>query len=78
MITVGSVSLDTDMFAAFRGQGATITNIDTVIEMVARNEVDLVAVGRALLVDPAWASKVRDKRMQDLPPFTPETMRSLS
>jgi 2,4-dienoyl-CoA reductase-like NADH-dependent reductase (Old Yellow Enzyme family) len=78
VITVGSVSLDTDMFAAFRGQGAAITSIDKLIEMIARNEVDLVAVGRALLVDPAWATKVRDNRMQELLPFTPEAMRTLS
>jgi 2,4-dienoyl-CoA reductase-like NADH-dependent reductase (Old Yellow Enzyme family) len=78
VITVGSVSLDTDMFAAFRGQGAAITSIDKLIEMIAREEVDLVAVGRALLVDPAWAAKVRDNRMRDLLPFTPESLRSLS
>jgi 2,4-dienoyl-CoA reductase-like NADH-dependent reductase (Old Yellow Enzyme family) len=78
VITVGSVSLDTDMFAAFRGQGAAITGIDELIEMIARDEVDLVAVGRALLVDPAWATKVRENRMQDLLPFTPESMKSLS
>jgi 2,4-dienoyl-CoA reductase-like NADH-dependent reductase (Old Yellow Enzyme family) len=78
VITVGSVSLDTDMFAAFRGQGAAITSIDKLIEMIARGEVDLVAVGRALLVDPAWAAKVRDNRMQDLLPFVPEALRSLS
>ncbi len=78
VITVGSVSLDTDMFAAFRGQGAAVTSIDKLLEMFARDEVDLVAVGRALLVDPAWAAKVRENRMQDLLPFTAESLRSLS
>ena len=78
VITVGSVSLDTDMFAAFRGQGAAITSIDKLIGMIVRDEVDLVAVGRALLVDPAWAVKVREDRMRDLLPFTPEALRSLS
>ncbi len=78
VITVGSVSLDTDMFAAFRGEGAAVTSIDKLIEMIAREEVDLVAVGRALLVDPAWAAKVHAGRMQDLLPFTPEALRSLS
>ena len=78
VITVGSVSLDTDMFAAFRGKGAAITSIDKLIEMVARDEVDLVAVGRALLVDPAWAAKVHENRMQDLLPFTPESLKFLS
>jgi 2,4-dienoyl-CoA reductase-like NADH-dependent reductase (Old Yellow Enzyme family) len=78
VITVGSVSLDNDMVAAFRGKAAAITSIDKLIEMFARDEVDLVAVGRALLVDPAWAVKVREDRMQDLLPFTPESLRSLS
>jgi len=78
VITVGSVSLDTDMFAAFRGKGAAITSIDQLIEMFSRDEVDLVAVGRALLVDPAWATKVRENRMRDLLPFTPESMKTLS
>ena len=78
VITVGSVSLDNDMVAAFRGQAAAITSIDKVIEMVAREEVDLVAVGRAMLVDPAWAAKVRGNRMQDLLPFSPEALRTLS
>lgn len=78
VITVGSVSLDNDMVAAFRGKAAAVTSIDKVIDMVAKEEVDLVAVGRALLVDPAWAAKVRENRMQDLLPFTPESLRSLS
>ncbi len=77
-ITVGSVSLDTDMFAAFRGQGASITSIDKLIEMVTRGEADLAAVGRAVLVDPAWASKVHANRMQDLLPFTAEALKVLS
>ena len=77
VMTVGSVSLDTDMVAAFRGQGAAVTSIDKLIEMIAREEVDLVAVGRALLVDPAWAAKVHAGRMQDLLPFTAEALRTL-
>jgi 2,4-dienoyl-CoA reductase-like NADH-dependent reductase (Old Yellow Enzyme family) len=77
VITVGSVSLDTDMVAAFRGKGAAITNIDKLIDMFARDEIDLVAVGRALLVDHQWGTKVREGRMQDLLPFTPESMKTL-
>lgn len=65
------------LHAAFRGQGAAITSSDKLIEMIACEEADLAAVGRALLVDPAWAVKVRDKRMQDLLPFTPESLRRL-
>jgi len=72
------VSLDNDMVAVFRGQAAAITSIDKLIEVIAHDEVDLVAVGRALLVEPAWATKVREKRIQELLPFTPESLRSLS
>ena len=78
VITVGSVSLDNDMVAAFRGKAAAVTSIDKLIGMFQREEVDLVAVGRALLVDPEWAVKVREDRMHELLPFTPEALRSLS
>ena len=77
VITVGSISLDNDMVAAFRGQAAATTSIDKLIDMIARDEVDLAAVGRALLVDPEWAVKVRENRMQELRPFKPESLRSL-
>ena len=37
-----------------------------------------MAVGRALLVDPAWAVKVRDGSVSDLMTFTPAALESLS
>lgn len=37
-----------------------------------------VAVGRALLVDPAWAAKVRDGKPGELVPFTRSALASLS
>jgi 2,4-dienoyl-CoA reductase-like NADH-dependent reductase (Old Yellow Enzyme family) len=37
-----------------------------------------VAVGRALLVDPAWAEKVRTGRASELVPFTPAALATLS
>ncbi|HVF17892.1 MAG TPA: NADH:flavin oxidoreductase, partial [Steroidobacteraceae bacterium] len=77
VITVGSVGLDSDMAAAFRGEGAAIQPIDSVAEMVARGEVDLVAVGRALLMDAEWARKIRENRLQDLRPFAAESMKTL-
>jgi len=51
---------------------------EAVIQMIDRGEVDLVAVGRALLVDPAWAEKIRDGRLDELVPFTPEALKTLS
>jgi 2,4-dienoyl-CoA reductase-like NADH-dependent reductase (Old Yellow Enzyme family) len=46
--------------------------------MVATGEVDLVAIGRALLVDPAWAEKLREGRLDELIPFTPDALSTLS
>jgi 2,4-dienoyl-CoA reductase-like NADH-dependent reductase (Old Yellow Enzyme family) len=79
VITVGSIGLDTDFITTFRGQAAEKAsgNIETLIDMVARNEVDLVAVGRALIADPAWANKVREGRLADVPRYTPDVLKTL-
>ena len=77
VITVGSVGLDSDMFAAFRGKDAAVQAIDKIEEMIARGEADLVAVGRALLADPAWARKIRESRLDDLKPFEAGAMKTL-
>ena len=78
-ITVGSVGLDNDMMASFReGKGADVSGLDAVVGMIDRGEVDLVAVGRALLSDPGWAAKIRDQRIQDLQPFNAEAMKVLT
>lgn len=86
-VTVGSVSLNIDFLASFGGgvdpssqPGATATranHIDRLLEMLARGDFDLVAVGRALLSDPAWAAKVRDGRLDELRPFTVDALKTL-
>ena len=60
VITVGSVGLSDDFIETFsKGGEVPPARLDRLEEMVAKGEVDLVAVGRALLGDPAWAAKVR-------------------
>ncbi|XOK59678.1 NADH:flavin oxidoreductase [Paenibacillus elgii] len=77
-ITVGSVGLDEDFMTLFtEGKGANHSNIDGLIERLERQEFDLVAVGRALLVDPAWANKIREGRTAELVPFTSEAVKTL-
>ncbi|GAB6254392.1 NADH:flavin oxidoreductase [Bacillus cereus] len=77
-ITVGSVGLDNEFLSAFlEGKGANNTNIDKLIDMLEQEEVDLVAIGRALLADPAWAVKVRDGRFDELRPFQVESLGTL-
>jgi 2,4-dienoyl-CoA reductase-like NADH-dependent reductase (Old Yellow Enzyme family) len=79
VITVGSVGLDNDFVSGFaERKSAANVALDRVIEMLERREVDLVAVGRALLVDPAWAAKVHEGRFGDLIPFTPAALAVLT
>ncbi len=76
-ITVGSVGLDSDMNAAFRGKDAAVQSLDRITAMVAAGEVDLVAVGRSLLMDPQWARKVREGRLRELQAFAAASMKTL-
>ncbi|GJM74572.1 12-oxophytodienoate reductase [Paenibacillus macerans] len=78
-ITVGSVGLNTEFTSLFEsGKGGETASIDNLIERLEREEFDLVAVGRALLTDPAWAAKIRDGRLDELQPFTRESLGTLS
>jgi 2,4-dienoyl-CoA reductase-like NADH-dependent reductase (Old Yellow Enzyme family) len=79
VITVGSVGLDTDFMSAFReGKGAANSGLGGIVGMLEREEVDLVAVGRALLQDPAWAAKIREGRTAELQPFKVESLKVLT
>ncbi len=76
-ITVGSVGLDTDFLSAFSGGSARPTGIEELLRRLENDEFDLVAVGRALLADPEWALKVREGRLSEIEPFTPECLGEL-
>ncbi|MFI6657357.1 NADH:flavin oxidoreductase [Streptomyces sp. NPDC050523] len=77
-ITVGSVGLDGDFIRAFAGEGSGVRGIDDLLDRLEREEYDLVAVGRALLQDPEWASKVLDGRVSELKPYDAAALKSLS
>lgn len=72
VITVGSVGLDADFLTTRVGDDplADAARLDRLEDMLARGEVDLVAVGRALIGDAAWGNKVREGRMDAVRPFT--------
>lgn len=88
-ITVGSVSLDVDFTVSLGrmpapkpdsgndGDGRAI-HMGRLAEMLARGDFDLVAVGRAMLADPAWTAKVSDGGFSELRPFTPEVLKTLA
>jgi 2,4-dienoyl-CoA reductase-like NADH-dependent reductase (Old Yellow Enzyme family) len=78
VIAVGSVGLDNDFVAGLieRKTGRN-SGLERLVQMIDDGEADLVAIGRALLVDPAWAAKIRDGRTQELVPFTPDATKTL-
>jgi 2,4-dienoyl-CoA reductase-like NADH-dependent reductase (Old Yellow Enzyme family) len=75
-ITVGSVGLSGDFLGAFGGQASQPTGLEELVRRFERNEFDLVAVGRALLSDPRWVSKV--KAGEALDAFEPAAMGALA
>ncbi|MFJ5433537.1 NADH:flavin oxidoreductase [Pectobacterium sp. CHL-2024] len=58
-ISVGSVGLSSDFFAAFGGEGSGTATLDNLHARMEREEFDLIAVGRVLLSDAQWVQKVR-------------------
>jgi len=79
-ITVGSVGLDGEFlqFMVDTDKVAQPASLENLLARLEREEFDLVAVGRALLVDPDWAAKVREGREQDILPFSREALTSLT
>ena len=81
VITVGSVGLDSD----FTGEGgmdlsgtSNPTGIDGLLERLNNDEFDLVAIGRALLVDPNWVNKIKEQKEDEIAPFNKEALTRLS
>lgn len=77
-ITVGSVGLTGDFINGMRGEASKPASLDNLLERLDRGEFDLVAVGRALLVDPHWAEKVRDGRDSELLDYTTDALKTLT
>jgi 2,4-dienoyl-CoA reductase-like NADH-dependent reductase (Old Yellow Enzyme family) len=79
VITVGSIGLDQDFIETFgpNGAGQSNQNLDRLAEMMANSEIDLAAVGRALLVDPAWVVKLRDGRVGEAVPYDSAKLKEL-
>lgn len=75
-ISVGSVSLNQEFLATFAGADADNDSgqMDDLLERMAADEFDMIAVGRALISDHEWASKIHQGRFDDLNPFSKETL----
>jgi 2,4-dienoyl-CoA reductase-like NADH-dependent reductase (Old Yellow Enzyme family) len=73
-ISVGSVGLSRDIVEAFVGETAQPASLDGVVARMERGEFDLIAIGRAILGDPRWVTKIREGEHAKLQPFAAETM----
>ena len=69
-ITVGSVTLNEDMMTSFAATvSAGVAGIDNLLDRLDRDEFDLVAIGRSLIVNPAWPGIIRKGALSELLPF---------
>jgi len=77
-ITVGSVTLSQEFTRSFGiAETAAVTGIGELLDRLERDEFDLVAVGRSLIVNPAWPAMVRRGAIQELRPFQRDVLAEL-
>ncbi len=79
-ISVGSVGLDgADFLGSFGGAetSASASGIEKLVSRMEKDEFDLIAVGRALIKDPAWVKKVEAGEIDKLQAFSRETLAEL-
>jgi 2,4-dienoyl-CoA reductase-like NADH-dependent reductase (Old Yellow Enzyme family) len=76
-ISVGSVGLSSDFMGAFGGEASKPASLDNLVQRMEREEFDLIAVGRAVLADPLWVTKVRNGNTTELQDFTAAALAEL-
>ncbi|PJN35790.1 12-oxophytodienoate reductase [Streptomyces sp. CB02959] len=81
-VTVGSVGLDRQYGEGEFTQGFTrqadVTGIDELVARLARDEFDLVAVGRTLLANPDWAALALNGELARTVPYDPDVLKTLA
>ncbi|MEM7288986.1 MAG: NADH:flavin oxidoreductase [Pseudomonadota bacterium] len=80
-ITVGSVGLNADFLpedGTANFKSAQPASIDELIELMDRNEFDLVAVGRALIANPDWANKIANGNLSELASYSKDMLMDLN
>jgi len=80
-ITVGSVGLETEFLDTLdngtRHQDKVSLRADQLMERFDRGDFDLIAVGRALLVDHCWVQKIKERRYSEIKPWNLEATATL-
>ena len=69
VITVGSVGLSGEFVASFGGEKSQPASLDELLRRLEGEEFDLVAIGRALIADPQWSTKVKQRSLGALEGF---------
>lgn len=77
VIAVGKVSVTLSMDQAYGEERDLVTDPAPALDLIERGEADLVAVGRALIANPDWVSKVRAGSWQELSAFDKEILGEL-
>lgn len=76
-ISVGSVGLADELFEVFREGRSAFTDLDELVRRMERDEFDLIAVGRSLISDPEWATKVKAGRLGEVRGYDAADLASL-
>jgi 2,4-dienoyl-CoA reductase-like NADH-dependent reductase (Old Yellow Enzyme family) len=73
VVAVGSVGLETQFRSEKQGQIIQPASVYRLVEQFDAGEFDIVAIGRALLADPAWVNRLRDGQLDGFAGYNPET-----
>lgn len=77
-VGLGEAAADFGDAGVYSATAAVSTaHLDRLCAMLDDDEVDLVAVARAVLGDPAWAAKIRDGRAGEVVPFSDAAFQTL-
>jgi 2,4-dienoyl-CoA reductase-like NADH-dependent reductase (Old Yellow Enzyme family) len=77
VIAVGSVWLETQRHDEKRGEVIRPAPVDRLVEQFEAGEFDVVAIGRALLADPAWVNRLRDGELDGFNGYNAEIALSM-
>ncbi len=79
-MSVGSVGLTEDFISgtmASKQESVEQSGIDELVERMNNHEFELIAVGRALLQDPQWLTKVKEGRIGEVDDFARKSLTKL-
>lgn len=80
VIAVGSVATETDLIGSLRESALgkfSLKRLNLASQMVANNELDLLAIGRPLIADAQWFNKIRAHEFNRIIPFSKNMLESL-